>query len=78
MAYLDLGELPEALDGSPLVASARRPAALWFRREDYLGDPARPLREEVLDAVEARAAADLRGRCACSPSCAPSGTRSIR
>ena len=54
MAYLDLGELPEVLDGSPLLASARRPAALWFRRGDYLGDPARPLREEVLDAVEAR------------------------
>jgi len=54
MAYLDLGELPEVLDGSPLLASARRPAALWFRREDYLGDPARPLRDEVIDAVEAR------------------------
>ena len=41
----------------PLVASARRPAAVWFRRADYLGDPAQPLREAVLDAVEAQGGA---------------------
>lgn len=53
MAYLDLGELPEVLDASRLW-SARRPALAWFRRADYLGDPRRPLRTAVLDAVEER------------------------
>ncbi len=46
MAYLDLGELPELFDGVPLW-SARRPAPAWFRRADYLGDPALPLDDEV-------------------------------
>jgi uncharacterized protein len=35
MSYLDLGELPELLDGLPFW-SARRPAPAWFRRGDYL------------------------------------------
>jgi len=35
MAYLDLDELPELLDGVPLW-SARRPAPARFRRRDYL------------------------------------------
>jgi DUF1365 family protein len=53
MAYLDLEELPQALDASRLW-SARRPALAWFRRADYLGDPRRPLRAAVLDAVAER------------------------
>jgi len=51
MMYLDLGELPELFDGVPLW-SARRPAPAWFRRSDFLGDPARPLAEAVRDEVE--------------------------
>jgi DUF1365 family protein len=52
MTYLDLGELPEALD--PLRGwSARRPALARFRRSDHLGDPATPLDETVRDLVEA-------------------------
>jgi uncharacterized protein len=51
MMYLDLDELPELFDQARMW-SARRPAAAWFRRSDFLGDPARPLREEVLDRVE--------------------------
>ena len=51
MAYLDLDELPEVLDPYPLW-SARRPAPARFRREDYMGDPRRPLAECVRDAVE--------------------------
>jgi uncharacterized protein len=44
MAYLDLDELPELLGGR-LVA--RRPGLVRFRREDYLGDPAVPLKAAV-------------------------------
>lgn len=46
MLYLDLAELPELFDGRWLW-SARRPAPAWFRRADYLGDPAAPLEESV-------------------------------
>lgn len=49
--YLDLGELPEVLDPYPLF-SARRRALARFRREDFMGDPARPLDECVREAVE--------------------------
>jgi DUF1365 family protein len=52
LMYLDLDELPQALDPYPLW-SARRPAAARFRRADFLGDPARPLAECARDAVEA-------------------------
>ena len=51
--YLDLEELPQLFDRS-LAWSARRPAPVRFRRSDYLGDPERPLREEVLDLVAER------------------------
>jgi hypothetical protein len=50
MVYLDLDELPELFDGMPLF-SARRAALACFRRADYLGDPALPLKQEVLDLV---------------------------
>ncbi len=53
MMYLDLDELPELFDGRWLW-SARRPAFAWFRRADYLGDPATPLAVAVRDEVEAR------------------------
>ncbi|HMI80260.1 MAG TPA: DUF1365 domain-containing protein [Solirubrobacterales bacterium] len=52
LMYLDLGELPEVLDPYPLF-SARRRAPARFRREDFMGDPARPLDECARDAVEA-------------------------
>ncbi len=55
MAYLDLDELPEALDPFP-GWSARRRAPARFRRADYMGDPARPLAECARDAVEATGA----------------------
>lgn len=53
MLYLDLGELPGVFDGRWLW-SARRPSIAWFRRKDYLGDPAVPLERAVRDLVEAR------------------------
>ena len=51
MMYLDLAELPGLFDGVPLW-SARRPAPAWFRRSDFFGDPAVPLRDAVVDEVE--------------------------
>jgi uncharacterized protein len=50
MAYVDLDELPALFDESRLWSS-RRPAVAWFRRADYLGDPATPLREAVAETV---------------------------
>lgn len=60
MPYLDLDELPGALDPYPLW-SARRPAPARFRREDFMGDPERPLAECARDTVEARTGARPRG-----------------
>ena len=54
--YLDLAELPGVLDPYPLW-SARRRAPARFRREDFMGDPARPLDECARDAVEAETGA---------------------
>jgi DUF1365 family protein len=51
LMYLDLGELPDVLDPYPLF-SARRAAPARFRREDFIGDPARSLAECLRDAVE--------------------------
>jgi DUF1365 family protein len=51
MAWLDLDELPEALDAHPLW-SARHPAPIRFRRRDFHGDPAVPLDEAVRATVE--------------------------
>jgi DUF1365 family protein len=50
LMYLDLAELPEALDPFPFF-SARRRALARFRREDFMGDPARPLDECAREAV---------------------------
>jgi DUF1365 family protein len=51
LMYLDLEELPEVLDPYPFF-SARRAAPARFRRQDFIGDPARPLAESARDAVE--------------------------
>ena len=51
MVYLDLGELPGALDSSRLW-SARGPALAWFRRADYLGPADVPLDRAVRDEAE--------------------------
>ena len=52
LMYLDLAELPEALDPYPLY-SARRAAPARFRRADFMGDPEQPLDECARDVVEA-------------------------
>ena len=52
LMYLDLDELPGVLD--PFRGwSARGRALACFRREDFMGDPARPLAECARDAVAA-------------------------
>jgi len=51
LMYLDLEELPGALDPHPLF-SARRAAPARFRRADFMGDPSRPLAECARDEVE--------------------------
>ena len=53
MMYLDLDELPSLFERRWLW-STRRPALARFRREDYLGDPHRPLDEAVRALVEER------------------------
>ena len=53
MLYLDLDELPALFDRYRL-ASARGRALAEFRRADYLGDPQRPLAEEIRALVAAR------------------------
>jgi uncharacterized protein len=53
LMYLDLEDLPQALDPYPLF-SARRAAPAHFRRADYMGDSDRPLAECARDAVEAQ------------------------
>ena len=78
MLLLDLDELPGVLDRHPLYSASRR-APVRFRREDYMGDPARPLAECVRDLVEERTGErPSRARCACSPRCARSATTSTR
>ncbi len=61
LAYVDLGELPELLNGR-LVKS--RSGLVRFRREDYLGDPSTPLdhavRELVSDQTGTRPAGPIR------------------
>ena len=51
--YLDLSELPEALDDLP-GWSARRPALARFAREDHVGDPSVPLDQTVRELIESR------------------------
>jgi uncharacterized protein len=60
MAYLDLAELPWVLDPFP-GWSARRPAPARFKREEYLGDPARPLADCVREAVVERGGSEPAG-----------------
>lgn len=51
LAWLDLSELGEVFRGRWLWSTSR-PSFAWFRRGDYLGDPAVPLDRAVRDHVE--------------------------
>jgi hypothetical protein len=52
MLLLDVERIEELFRGSPLW-SACSPAPAWFRRADFLGDPAQPLGDAVRDLVAA-------------------------
>jgi DUF1365 family protein len=60
---LDLAELDSVFAGHWLW-STRRPALAWFRRADFLGDPALPLDVAVRDLCEARLGRRPSGRIA--------------
>jgi DUF1365 family protein len=60
LIYLDLDELPGVLDPYPLW-SARRPAPAWFRRADFIGDPARPPAECARETVREETGLELTG-----------------
>lgn len=60
LMYLDLAELPDVLDPYPLF-SARGRALARFRREDFMGDPARPLDQCAREAVEEAAGSSPSG-----------------
>ena len=51
MMYLDLAELPDLFRHHRLY-SAESPAAAWFRRKDYLGDPELDLDTAVRETVQ--------------------------
>ena len=53
LTLLDLDELPDVLDRHPLW-SARRPALVRWRREDFLGDPGSPLADAARALVRER------------------------
>jgi uncharacterized protein len=55
LPLLDLAEVDEVMARHPLW-SAHRPAPVWFRRADFLGDPQVPLDEEVRRLVAERTA----------------------
>ena len=66
LTLLDLDELPEVLDRHPLW-SARRPALVRWRREDFLGDPGMPLADAARAWCASGPGRRRAARCACSP-----------
>jgi len=60
MPYLCLDELPGLFDDIPFW-SARRRAPGRFRREDFLGDPAKPLADEVRRRIREETGREHRG-----------------
>lgn len=53
MPLLDLAEVDDVVSLHP-AWSASRPAPVWFRRNDFLGDPTKPLDLSVRDLVAER------------------------
>lgn len=63
MMYLDLAELDSLFDGHWLW-SVRKPAIARFDRRDHMGDPSRPLDDEIRALVERETGRRLKGRIA--------------
>lgn len=63
MPFLDLAEI-EAVTRLHPMWSGRRPAPVWFRRKDFLGDPTVPLDHAVRDLVAERSGIRPTGRVA--------------
>lgn len=61
MPLVDLAALPALVDPIPLW-SARGPALAWFRRRDFLGDPQKPLAEEVCRRIQQDTGAPFTGQ----------------
>jgi DUF1365 family protein len=53
MPFVDARAIGERLHGHPMW-STTHPAPVWLRRNDYFGDPARPLDEEIRGLVDNR------------------------
>ncbi len=60
MPFICLDELPKLFDGNPLW-SARRWAPARFRRDDFLGDPQKPLVDEVRRRIREETGEEHRG-----------------
>ncbi len=60
MLYLDLDEAPRLLKGRWLW-SVRKPALLWMKRSDHMGDPERPLADCVRERVASDTGREVRG-----------------
>lgn len=63
MLYLDLDELPELFKNNRLW-SYLKPNVAYFRRQDYFGDPARPLADCIRDLVVTQTGLRPEGRIA--------------
>jgi uncharacterized protein len=61
LPLLELAEI-ESVTGLHPLWSSHRPAPVWFRRADFLGDPAVPLDQAVRDLVEERTGSRPIGR----------------
>ena len=68
MMYLDLAELPDLFRQHRLY-SAESPAAAWFRRKDYLGDPELDLDTAVRNTVQSATGRGRMARYVCLHTC---------
>ncbi|MGB4812124.1 MAG: DUF1365 domain-containing protein [Methylophilaceae bacterium] len=60
MMYLDLDELPQVFKKTRWW-SYNTPNIAWFKRADYYGDPAKPLKQEISDLVTSATGHTTRG-----------------
>ena len=63
LMYLDLAELDRVFE-KRWFWSADKPAVAWFNRRDHMGDPSRPLEDEIRTLVERETGRRPKGRIA--------------